>query len=75
MIGEMTRSMVDLDDGALWQGAVKYNLACHYSLLRAAAEAIRELQESLVLDPGLIDWSLLLRLSWYVIPSERSSLP
>jgi len=57
MIGEMARSMVDLDDGSLWQGAVKYNLACHYSLLGAAAEAIRELQESLALDPGLIDWS------------------
>jgi len=36
---------------------VKYNLACHYSLLGAAAEAIRELQESLALNPGLIDWS------------------
>ena len=57
MIGEMARSMVDLDDGSLWQGAVKYNLACHYSLLGARVKAIRELQESLVLDPGLTDWS------------------
>jgi len=57
MMGEMARSMVSLDDGAVWQGEVKYNLACHYSLLGAAAEAIRELQESLVLNPGLIDWS------------------
>ena len=57
MIGEMSRSMAGLDDGAAWQGAVKYNLACHYSLLGATAEAIRELQESLALHPGLTDWS------------------
>ena len=57
MIGEMAKSMVGLDDSSTWQGLVKYNLACHYSLLGAKAEAIRELQESLVLNPGLIDWS------------------
>ena len=57
MIGEMTRSMAGLDGDSAWQGAVKYNLACHYSLLGDAAKAIRELQESLVLNPGLIDWS------------------
>jgi len=57
MIGEMASSMAGLDDGPAWQGAVKYNLACHYSLLGAAAEAIRELQEALALNPGLTDWS------------------
>jgi tetratricopeptide (TPR) repeat protein len=57
MIGEMANSMAGLDGGLAWQGAVKYNLACHYSLLGATAEAIRELQESLALDPGLTDWS------------------
>jgi len=57
MIGEMARSMVGLDEGSVWQGDVKYSLACHYSLLGAKAEAIRELQESLVLNPGLIDWA------------------
>jgi len=57
VIGEMARSMVGLDDGSVWQGEVKYNLACHYSLLGVPAEAIRELRESLVLNPGLIDWS------------------
>jgi hypothetical protein len=36
---------------------VKYNLACHYALLGAKAEAIRELRESLALNPGPIDWS------------------
>ena len=57
MMGEMARSMVGLDDSSGWQGEVKYSLACHYSLLGAKAEAIRELQESLVLNPGLTDWS------------------
>jgi tetratricopeptide (TPR) repeat protein len=57
MIGEMARSMASLDDDLAWQGAVKYNLACHYSLLGATAEAIRELQEALAQDPGLTDWS------------------
>jgi len=57
MMGEMARSMVSLDDSSDWQGDVKYSLACHYSLLGAKAEAIRELQESLVLNPGLTDWS------------------
>jgi hypothetical protein len=46
-----------LGDDSVWQGDVKYNLACHYPLLGAKAKAIRELQESLVLNPGLIDWS------------------
>ena len=57
MIGEMARSMAGLDDGPAWQGAVKYNLACHYSLLGATAEAIRELRDALALAPGLTDWS------------------
>jgi hypothetical protein len=57
MIGEMARSMAGLDDASAWQGAVKYNLACHHSLLGDAAQAIRELQESLVLNPDLVDWS------------------
>ena len=57
MLGEMSRSMAGLDDGPAWQGAVKYNLACHYSLLGARAQAIRELEEALRLNPGITDWS------------------
>ena len=57
IIGETARSMAGLDDGSVWQGEVKYNLACHYSLQGAKAKAIRELKESLVLNPGLVDWS------------------
>jgi hypothetical protein len=57
MLGKIARSMAGLDDSPVWRGAARYQLACHYSLLGAKAEAIRELQESLVLNPGLIDWS------------------
>ena len=57
MIGRIARSMAGLDDSPLWRGAARYQLACHYSLVGAREEAIRELRESLVLNPGLIDWS------------------
>lgn len=57
LMGEMARSMVGLDDSSLWQGEVKYTLACHYSLLGVAAKAIQELRESLALNPGLTEWS------------------
>jgi hypothetical protein len=57
MIGKMARSMAGLDDSPVWRGAVKYQLACHYSLLGTKAKAVRELQESLMLHSGLIDWS------------------
>jgi tetratricopeptide (TPR) repeat protein len=57
MLGEMLRSMVGLDDSSVWQGEVKYISACMYSLLRAKAEAIRELREALVLNPELADLS------------------
>ena len=57
MLGEMVRSMVDLDESSDWQGEMKYTLACMHSLLGAKAEAIRELREALVLNPGLTDLS------------------
>ncbi len=56
-LGEMTSSLMGLDDGAVWQGEVKYNLACQYALLGATAEAVRELRESLALNPELADWA------------------
>jgi hypothetical protein len=56
-MAETTKSMMGLDDSSVWQGEVKYSLACQYSLVGANAEAIRELGESLALNPGLTDWS------------------
>jgi tetratricopeptide (TPR) repeat protein len=57
MLGETARSMVGLDDSLVWQGEVKYTLACMHSLLGAKVEAIRELREALALNPGLADSS------------------
>jgi len=57
LIGEMARPLVDLDDSPTWQGVVKYNLACHHSLLGRKDDAINELREALQLDPELRDWS------------------
>ncbi len=57
MIGEIARSMENLDDSPVWHGEVKYNLACMHSLLGAKAEAIRELREALALNPELTDLS------------------
>jgi uncharacterized protein (DUF362 family) len=58
MIGEIARSMENLDDSPTWQGEMKYNLACMHSLLGAKAEAIRELRQALVLNPELTDLSM-----------------
>jgi hypothetical protein len=57
MLGEIVGSMAGLDDSLVWQGEVKYALACMHSLLGAKAEAIRELREALVLNAGLVDSS------------------
>ena len=57
LIGEMARSVVDLDSSPSWQGAVRYNLACHHSLLGQKEKAIEELREALRLNPDLTEWS------------------
>jgi hypothetical protein len=57
MFGEVVRSMMSLDDNSVWHGEAKYILACIHSLLGTKAEAIRELREALVLNPGLTDLS------------------
>ncbi|NIM04209.1 MAG: hypothetical protein GTO55_00300, partial [Armatimonadetes bacterium] len=50
---EMARSLPDLDPGPKWQGLVKYNLACHFSLSGEKSKAIPLLQEALELEPDL----------------------
>lgn len=57
LIGEMARSSADLDSDPSWQGGVRYNLACHHSLLGRKEKAIEELREALRLNPDLEDWS------------------
>lgn len=57
IIGRMARAVIDLDDGPVWQGTVRYNLACHYALLGQKTRAIHELRGALSLNPALVEWS------------------
>jgi len=47
----------ELDESQSWQGAVRYNLACHYALAGETETAIEELREALELNPELTEWS------------------
>ena len=57
MYREMTGQLISLDDGPAWQGTIRYNNACSFSLLGDKETAISELREALKLNPGLTDWS------------------
>jgi hypothetical protein len=46
-----------LDDGGVWRGTVRYNLACHHALAGEAEKAIDALREAFRLNPDLIAWS------------------
>ena len=54
---EMTRQLIGLDDSSDWQGTIRYNNACSFSLLGEQETAINELREALKLNPGLTEWS------------------
>lgn len=57
MYQEMTDQLATLDDGPDWQGTIRYNNACSFSLLGDKEKAINELREALKLNPGLTEWS------------------
>jgi hypothetical protein len=57
MYQEMTRELASLDDSPDWQGTIRYNNACSFSLLGDKETAINELREALKLNPGLTEWS------------------
>jgi tetratricopeptide (TPR) repeat protein len=57
MYREMTRQLTALDDSPDWQGTIRYNNACSFSLLGDKETAISELREALKLNPGLTEWS------------------
>ncbi len=57
MYQNMTGLLTELDDSPDWQGNIRYNLACSYSLARENEKAIRELGEALKLNPSLTEWS------------------
>ena len=54
---EMTGQLTRLDDSPDWQGTIRYNNACSFSLLGQKETAIDELREALKLNPGLTEWS------------------
>ena len=57
VLGEMAEAVRDLDDSPMWEGVVRYNLACHYTLLGRKDQAIEELRLALTANPDLIPWS------------------
>lgn len=57
MYQEMTGQLTSLDDSPDWQGTIRYNNACSFSLLGDKETAINELREALKLNPGLTEWS------------------
>lgn len=57
MYQEMTGQLITLDDSPEWQGTVRYNNACSFSLVGNKETAIHELREALKLHPGLTEWS------------------
>ena len=57
MYQEMTRQLTNLDDSPDWQGTIRYNNACSFSLLGDKETAINELRDALKLNPGLTEWS------------------
>jgi hypothetical protein len=57
MYQEMTAQLTSLDDGPDWQGTIRYNNACSFSLVGEKELAINELREALKLNPGLKEWS------------------
>jgi hypothetical protein len=57
MYREMTAQLATLDDSPDWQGTIRYNNACSFSLLGDKETAISELREALKLNPGLTEWS------------------
>jgi hypothetical protein len=56
MYQEMTAQLTSLDDSPEWQGTIRYNNACSFSLLGDKETAIAELREAFKLNPGLIEW-------------------
>ena len=54
---EMTAQLATLDDSPVWQGTIRYNNACSFSLLGDKETAINELREALKLNPDLTEWS------------------
>ena len=57
MYREMISLLEGLDDSPDWQGTIRYNLACSYSLVGETEKAINTLRKALELNPALTEWS------------------
>ncbi len=57
MYQTMTGQLTSLDESPDWQGTIRYNNACSFSLLGDKETAVNELREALKLNPGLTEWS------------------
>ena len=54
---QIGQGLAALDPGPVWQGTVRYNLACVNALSGRSARALALLKEALELYPGLTEWS------------------
>lgn len=50
-------TLLHLDDAPVWRGTALYNLACANALAGSREKALALLQESLQLNPSLVEWS------------------
>ena len=50
-------ALATLDPDPIWQGTVRYNLACVYALSGRKDQAIQALKEAFELSPALLEWS------------------
>jgi tetratricopeptide (TPR) repeat protein len=54
---QTSQALAGLDTDPLWQGNVRYNLACVYALSGLKDKAIQALKEAFGLNPALQEWS------------------
>jgi len=54
---QIGRGLVELDSDPVWQGTVRYNLACVNALSGRSESALALLKEAMELHPGLVEWS------------------
>jgi tetratricopeptide (TPR) repeat protein len=55
---QTSQALAGVDPDPLWQGNVRYNLACIYALSGLKDKAIAVLKEAFALNPALVEWSI-----------------
>lgn len=54
---QFAQMMEELDDSDQWRGTTKYNLACYYALDGNSEAALETIQEAILQNPSLLEWS------------------